>query len=317
MMARLGALALGLVLLAGCAGSPLQYPDLPEPADGEPRAVELTEVPFFPQKAFQCGPAAMATVMNHNGYAVAPDDLTPQMYLPGRRGSLQVELLAAARRHGMVAYVHAPELAHLLDELRAGNPVLILQNLAFDRVPVWHYAVVVGFDLDADKVILRSGTTRRETMSMRRFERTWQRGDYWAITVHRPGEMPANAAERRYLEAVVGLEQVERWDEAETGYRIASERWPESLPALVGLGNMHYRAGDYEEAERRYREAVEQHPDSPAANHNLAWALIRQEHWAEATYFAERAASLASADQTHYLSALKEVARIRSRDNDQ
>jgi hypothetical protein len=32
----------------------------------------------------------------------------PQVYLPARKGSLQVEMLAAARRHGLVSYQLAP-----------------------------------------------------------------------------------------------------------------------------------------------------------------------------------------------------------------
>jgi hypothetical protein len=36
-----------------------------------------------------------------------------------------------------------------LREVAAGNPVLVLQNLSFAWAPVWHYAVVMGYDADA------------------------------------------------------------------------------------------------------------------------------------------------------------------------
>ena len=83
-------LAAGLLLLAGCASrAPVLLP-ITTQQGSEPR-VELTDTPFFPQEAYQCGPAALATLLNANGVAVSPEQLVPQVYLPERRGSLQVE----------------------------------------------------------------------------------------------------------------------------------------------------------------------------------------------------------------------------------
>jgi hypothetical protein len=301
---RLLLVALALALASGCASVPLQYASL-SVADGEAASAELHEVPFHPQDAYQCGPAALATVMNHAGLAILPEQLTPQVYLPGRQGSLQTELLAAVRRHGFVAYVHEPKLTHLLDEVRAGHPVLVLQNLGLARWPVWHYAVVVGFDLNAQEVVLRSGTTKREVLSLRRFEQSWRLGDYWALTLHPPGTFPAHADEARYLAAVAPLERVGRRAEAEASYAASAERWPSSYGARIGLGNARYLAGDYAAAEQHYRAAASSQPERPAAHHNLAWALMRQGRTLEAREHAERAAGLAGAAQAHYRAALE------------
>ncbi|MEX0731971.1 MAG: PA2778 family cysteine peptidase [Aquisalimonadaceae bacterium] len=295
------------MLLTGCAGAPLQYTDLPADTLTGPPAVELTDVPFHAQKAYQCGPAALATVMNHAGEDIHPDTLTPRVYLPERMGSLQAELLAATRRQGLVPYVHRPELTDLLEELRNGTPVLVMQNLGIDSIPIWHYAVVVGYDLQQQEVILRSGTVKRKVVSLRRFERTWQRGDYWALTVHRPGDLPASAEERRYLEAVAPLEKTASPDAAERGYLAALMRWPDSLEAMVGLGNTRYLAGDYENARIRYRDAVARHPGSAAAHHNLAWAMIRLGRLDDALPHAQLAAELAGEDRPHYHAALEEL----------
>ena len=77
---------------------------------GLPEKVELTQVPFFPQEEYQCGPAALATALASFGVKVTPEELVPQVYIPERKGSLQVEMLAAARRHGLVSYQLAPRL---------------------------------------------------------------------------------------------------------------------------------------------------------------------------------------------------------------
>ena len=126
-------LVLLLVTLAGCATP--QTERLLETAPAFPRPVELTAVPFFPQEAYQCGPAALATVLNSSGLNVTPEALAPQVYLPERQGSLQFELLAAARRHGRVPYVLRPQLETLVTEVASGHPVLVLQNLGVAALP--------------------------------------------------------------------------------------------------------------------------------------------------------------------------------------
>ena len=141
------------LLLSGCT-TPQVAQLLAKPAPDLPRRVELAEVPFFPQEEYQCGPASLATVIASSGVSVTPDSLVSQVYLPGRQGSLQAELLGATRRHGLVAYVLAPRLDDLLRELAAGTPVLVLENLVFDWYPVWHYAVAIGYDLDREEILI-------------------------------------------------------------------------------------------------------------------------------------------------------------------
>lgn len=290
----LWALALPVVLATGCVTAPLQYPNLAPAAGGEARQVELSDTPFHSQTAYQCGPSALATLLQTSGVEHAtPDTLAEQVYLPGRQGSLQTELIAATRRADRIPYRLKPRLEYLLDELRAGHPVLVLQNLQLPRWPQWHYAVVVGFDLDEEEVILRSGTERRQVLSFKRFERTWQMGDYWALVVTPPGHTPATASATRYLQAVVPLEQQERWKAAIAGYRAAAQRWPDNPASHMGLGNIAFQTGRYPEAQRHFEQAAEVAPELPSAHYNLAWALLYQGEVSQARQAAERAQSMA------------------------
>ena len=50
-----------VLMLAGCATPQVALLDARWPAD-LPARVELTEVPFFPQEDYECGPAALAMV---------------------------------------------------------------------------------------------------------------------------------------------------------------------------------------------------------------------------------------------------------------
>src|SRR3569623_3188919 len=86
-----GILLLMIVVLSGCA-APLQSTAWRATLPAElTHAVELAAVPFFPQERYQCGPAALATVLASSGAAVTADELAPQVYLPARQGSLQPE----------------------------------------------------------------------------------------------------------------------------------------------------------------------------------------------------------------------------------
>jgi tetratricopeptide (TPR) repeat protein len=236
-------------------------------------SVELRDIPFFPQEEYQCGPAALATVLVASGSSVTPGELTGKVYLPQREGSLQLELIAAVRRYGRLPYVINGELSALLMELDAGRPVLVLQNLGLASYPIWHYAVVIGFDATSDEIILRSGDRRRLAMRTWKFMRSWELAENWAMVVLRPGEMPVAPDETRYVHAIAALESAAQPEAAGIFYDAALSRWPDNVLALFGTGNIHYTQGDTEAAEATYRRLLVLHPEHVAARNNLAQVL--------------------------------------------
>ena len=278
-------------LFAGCAGqAPVLRSALPQDDDS---VVELTDTVFFPQKDYQCGPAALATLVVHAGKEITPDHLAGKIFLPDRRGSLQVELVAASRGYDLIPYVIDPSLAALLTELSAGRPVLVLQNLGLAAFSLWHYAVVIGYDTEEDTMILRSGTVRRQMVSARRFLVSWRQSGAWAMIVLRPGEMPANTDQARYLKAVAALEAVGRCDTALAGYQAALQRWPDIDSALLGLGNCYYELGRLDEAEQAYRNLVHQYPGHGIGYNNLAHVLAEQGQYTQALAVLDRGLLLA------------------------
>lgn len=302
----------GMLLVAGCAGTP-QTDALLAARATPSAAAELTEVPFFAQTAHQCGPAALATILASAGADVTPERLTPRVYLPERRGSLQLELLAAARREGYVPYVLPPRLEDVLDEVAAGTPVLVLQNLGLEWYPKWHYAVVVGFDLTAGEIILRSGEQARRVLPLQVFERTWARGDAWAMVGMPPDRLPSTAREAPYVHAIVGLERVGQWQAAATAYETALSRWPDNLIARIGLGNARHALGDGSGAEAAYRRATRDHPDAGVAFNNLAQVLADAGRLPEAEAAARRAVALGGPLLAQYEQTLEHIlARSRT-----
>jgi tetratricopeptide (TPR) repeat protein len=263
--------------------------------EGLASKAELDGTPFFAQTQYQCGPAALATALAAIGLDADPKELGAQVFLPARTGTLQVEMIAGARRRGAVATRVPAALEAALREVQAGHPVVVLQNLGLSWAPMWHYAVLIGYDIDAAEVVLRSGTTRREVMLMRTFEHTWTRAGAWGFVALPPGEWPATADEKAVIDASVGFERVAPPAQAVQVYRSALQRWPDSLSLRMGLGNSLHAAGDKAGAADAFREAAQRHRSAPAWI-NLASTLLELNRVSEASDAAREA--LATSDDT-------------------
>jgi hypothetical protein len=279
------------VLLGGCATPPQTAALAQQWPTRWPDRVLLGTVPFFAQDDHLCGPASLAMVAQAAGKAVTPAELTPQVYLPGRKGALQVEMLAATRRQGLVPYVLAPDLRAVLDELAAGEPVLVLQNLSLPFSPLWHYAVVIGYDRERREVMLHSGTTARQVMPMSTFEHTWARSGHWAVRVASPARLPATAEASAWASAVAALERVDA-GAAYTAWSTGLQRWPTDRIALLGLGNAAYGLGQRERAAQAYEATTQAHPDFADAWNNLAQVRLELAQLPAASQAAARAVAL-------------------------
>lgn len=287
----LAPLLLGSLLLqAACTAVTPLATRLPP---GAPAATELDATPFFPQADYQCGPAALATALVATGVDTRPDVLTPQVFLPERGGSLQVEMLGATRRAERLPYVLRAEPDAWLEQVAAGHPVVVMQNLATPSVPRWHYAVVIGYDAARDRVVLRSGVTRREVMSLRSFLRTTAWADHWAFVVLRPGQLPAAPEPSRYLSAAAGLEAAGSIGAAAQAYARATDTWPDQSIGWLGLGNTAFARGRHAEAARAYGRAAALAPTDAAVRNNLAQALAELGCATRARREAEQAVALA------------------------
>ncbi|HET9692799.1 MAG TPA: PA2778 family cysteine peptidase [Steroidobacteraceae bacterium] len=272
---RLRALVAGLValVLAGCA-SAVRLADVAQPGQLPP-TVELDSTPFHPQADQQCGPAALATVLGAAGRAAPLDQLAREIFVPGRAGSLQPELVGAIRARGLLPYELRRDTAELMAEVAGGRPVLVLQKQGVGPWPAWHYAVVIGYDTGRGTFLLRSGTTERLEMRAALFDATWSRADRWAIVTLVPGQLPRRPDLGRYMQAAAALEAVGHPGAARDAYAAAIEHWPDEPLPRLGLANVDAAQGRWSEAERGYAAVLRLDPGSAAALNNRAEALGR------------------------------------------
>jgi tetratricopeptide (TPR) repeat protein len=262
-----------MLVLSSCASTPQSRQIRTDGPAFLPSVVELTDTPFYPQTQYQCGPAALATVLQAHRIKTTPELLSRQVYIPERKGSLQIEMTVATRRHEMLPYKIEPRLLDLLAEIAAGNPVLVLQNLGFDWFPQWHYAVVAGYDTVSHEVILRSGTTKRLITPFEVFERTWKRADFWALVIVPIGEIPATAEPLPYLKTAYAFEETGHQELALKAYQAASRHWPDNALIWMALGNVALFNRDWPEAVNAFNTASSLEPESIVSWNNLAYAL--------------------------------------------
>jgi hypothetical protein len=273
---------------------------------GGPARAMVDNVPFFAQEELQCGPAALAMALNWSGITIQPSDLTPEVFTPDLRGSLQSALIGATRRHGRVAYPITGSDA-LMAEVSAGHPVIVLVNLGLSWYPIWHYAVVVGFDQAREEIVLHSGGTAYERLNSRVFLNIWRRGEYWGLLVLPPDRLPVGVGEGDWLEAVAGLEMIGLWQGAAEGYSAALKRWPNSFVAWMGLGNSRYRLHDLAGSAEAFSRATLLQPENGIPHNNLAEVLNSQGKRKEALAEAQRAVDLGGPLLDTFRQTLEEI----------
>ncbi|MEQ6917208.1 PA2778 family cysteine peptidase [Halomonas aquatica] len=301
-----GALALAMLLLvmAGCASTPR----LADTTRSElPSRAQLADVPFYGQRDYQCGPASLAMVLDASGTPVAVDTLIPQVFIPGREGSVQPEMLGTVRRHGRIPFLIEGSLDALITEIDAGHPVVVMQNLSLPAWPLWHYAVAIGFDLDENEMILHSGMEPERLESFKRFDATWARSDRWAFVALAPGELPAGNYASGNLDAIAEFERVQGERAAIPAWEALVARHRDFAMGHFALGNARHATGDTRGAMAAFEDAATQDPGLAAAWLNLGLLHGDLEQADEARTALEQAASLPGPWQDQARKALDDL----------
>ncbi|MEZ5490481.1 MAG: PA2778 family cysteine peptidase [Gammaproteobacteria bacterium] len=294
--------------LAACRSAPQSEALLSENPRSIPVSAMISDLPFFPQERYQCGPAALATVLSHNDRLTTPAELERFMYLPERQGTFQLEVVAAARSTGRVTYALEPLLKDILIEIDAGNPVIVFQNLGLRRWPVWHFAVVKGYDLEAGTLILNSGTIEDHEMKIKTFERTWGRADHWAIVALNPGELPETANPDAYFASLVDFEHsFNGEDSVVEAFKTALRRWPGHQLLGMGLANLYIERQEYADARLQLVQLLQQRPTLAPAHNNLAHVYLQLGEYARARVHAEAAIIHGSTFITSYQDTLQQI----------
>lgn len=247
------------IFLSGCASYAPQY--FGELRDGGfqpslPPSAEIDGLPFVPDDDLYCGPAALSMVLTHAGRHAPFDELAPRLFLPGRKGTLQLDMVALARTYGLTPYVIEPKMADLLAEVAAGRPVIVLENFGFSWLPIWHYSTVAGFDLSRKTVLRKSSIRERSVTPMAVFEHLWKGEGYWGFVLLRPGDAPVNPNPEKWFRALAESEPYMGLTDAQSAWEAFVGVFPRFSLGHAALGNVAFNGGRFQEAAEGFRRAL-------------------------------------------------------------
>jgi tetratricopeptide (TPR) repeat protein len=253
------------------------------------------DVPFMAPRSELCASSSieMLSLYWHSQTQTVPrltlEELDSRTLIPQKGGTLQIELMAAARANGFAVYVLEPNFEALTLELSASHPVIVLVNRSLAWVPLWHYVPVTGYDAQTQTILTHFGNEANEAIAMKTFEAIWQRAGNWGVVLLPPGEIPATATPEKFLLCVYELEKSGMRKEAVVSYEAALKRWPQNVNILFALGNAYYSLGQIDAAQKMYARVVSLDAANPLALNNLADIAFHRGEFKEARELLERA----------------------------
>lgn len=289
-----GLFIVSCILLAACQTPPHTQQILNNPPTVLKHKIE--QVPFYPQQEYFCGPTTLAEVANFYGGQYSPEQIAPNTFVPELKGTLQVEMKAATRQLGMLAYSQKASLQQLLKLVAEDIPVIVLQNNSIELLPQWHYAVVIGYDIQAQQVILHTGVTKNHRLALSTFERTWQRGQYWMLAMLPPDKSSEQLTPFIYTKACQALLDTGQTEAGIKALKTAIKQWPDNWLAYFLLAN-HYLAKDNTEAIQQalnwFEKGFNQAAKEPSYLNNYAYALAKANCFTQAIEMIDQALVLA------------------------
>lgn len=145
------------------------------------------DVPFVAQQSdADCGPAALAMVLQHFGVRATLAELVARD--PPRDGGVRAgDLRDAAREKGLAAFVVAGTFANLSEQLARGRPVLVgLATPMTGGRALAHYEVVVAIDRRDGRLLTLDPARGLREDSLAGFAREWAPTGRVTLIVFRP-----------------------------------------------------------------------------------------------------------------------------------
>lgn len=162
-----------MIILVSCA--PTAFPH-----KGKENII-IANVPFFPQEKYQCGPAALAGVLNFWGEKISPEDIAQEIYSPTAKGTLNLDLLFYAQKRGFQAQQYQGSLEDLKRNISAGVPLILQVDFGFLVYEQTHFLVVVGYN--SQGILVNSGLEEGKFIPTSSFLRIWVRANYWTLRI--------------------------------------------------------------------------------------------------------------------------------------
>ncbi len=141
----------------------------------------LLDVPFYPYEGGLCGASALASVLSYWGQVTTIEDVAAEVYNPRLKGTLSIDLLLYAERHGLEARLYRGGLRDLKERLDEGIPLIVMVDYGIAGLQKNHFLVVTGYSEEG--VLVHTDTRRNHFIPYERFLRIWRRTGYWSLLI--------------------------------------------------------------------------------------------------------------------------------------
>jgi ABC-type bacteriocin/lantibiotic exporter with double-glycine peptidase domain len=181
---RVPALILPLLLLSACGIAPYREQDM------SAHAVVLQTPVVQQDDLYDCGLAAISALCGYYGVEIPDSQRAELAQLATKNEGLSgTELREALERDGMEVYLFEGRVKEGATSLQANvlarRPMLVMIELGGAH----HYSLVVGFDPDADSLVLLDPALSLIVMDSGSFEKRWAATRHFALlAVPRTGD---------------------------------------------------------------------------------------------------------------------------------
>ncbi len=143
------------------------------------------EIPFYRQSDYQCGPAALASVLNfwyrRAGLPeISVQEIIDSIYSQGARGVLGIDLEIYARKKGFDIIQKSGTVEELKAFINEGIPPIILVSYGFSVYQIDHFMVVKGYN---EEGIIVHSKKPNQFISYEELGRIWKKAGYWMLVI--------------------------------------------------------------------------------------------------------------------------------------
>lgn len=132
------------------------------------------EVPFIPQaRSHDCGPAALAAVLEYHGREVSLQEITKMVYIPEIRRTLLPDMENFARELGFKTGSGRGSLELLRRNVDSQRPVIVLMDAGSGIVDRPHYIVILGYTCQG--FLAHTGVKENAFIDAHELDRRWEK----------------------------------------------------------------------------------------------------------------------------------------------
>jgi predicted double-glycine peptidase len=141
----------------------------------------IQNVPFYPQEAYQCGPASLAGVLNHWNVSVSPEEIASEIYSKSAKGTLNIDMALYVEKRGLKARQYRGSFEDIKTKIDSGYPLIVLVDEGFLVYQKNHFMVVIGYG--GDGILANSGREQCKFIPVKDFLRAWERTKSWTLLI--------------------------------------------------------------------------------------------------------------------------------------